>query len=440
MDFNDRNGGAQPQSGGQYAGGAGFDAHIGGVLQREGGYVAQDGDSGAPANYGINQRANPDVDVRNLTEDGAKQLYKQRYWDAINGDQLPPEAQAAVFDSAVNQGVGAATEMWNQAGGDVRKFNELRLERYRRTKGYDKYGKVWERRVAETTPQAAPRMAAAAPQMGAEPVLAGGAGTDAIQPYEVASVGATPAPPSGPRTRQGSAAPRPEWQDQPDGSQVNIRTGERKGDRTGAGGYTPKQTNEATVELKGKFEALPHIKAFRDVQASYSVISSIAKKKDPTAADDLSLIFSYMKMLDPGSVVREGEFANAQNTGGVPDVVVNAYNKALSGNRLNARQRNDFANTAGQIVVDRRSQFDTTANEYRRLAQDVGANPDRIAPDPSTWKAKAEAAKKAAPAASAAPANKAELVKQARDAIAKGAPRAAVIQRLRQQGVDTKGI
>lgn len=78
------------------------------------------------------------------------------------------------------------------------------------------------------SPQAAPRMAAAAPQPTAEPVLAGGPGNDAIQPYEVASIGATPAPPSGPRTRQGSAAPRPEWQDLPGGGQVNIRTGEKK--------------------------------------------------------------------------------------------------------------------------------------------------------------------------------------------------------------------
>ena len=36
------------------------------VLEKEGGYTASDGESGAPANFGINQRANPDIDVKNL--------------------------------------------------------------------------------------------------------------------------------------------------------------------------------------------------------------------------------------------------------------------------------------------------------------------------------------------------------------------------------------
>lgn len=128
----------------------GFNAHIGGVLKREGGFVGRDGNSGAPANYGINQKHNPDIDVRNLTPEKAAQIYKTRYWDAINGDQLPAEAQAAVFDAAVNQGPQVALQMWQQSGGDVGRFNDLRRERYRQTPGFDKYGKSWMRRVDET--------------------------------------------------------------------------------------------------------------------------------------------------------------------------------------------------------------------------------------------------------------------------------------------------
>jgi hypothetical protein len=36
-----------------------------------------------------------------------------------------------------------------------------------------------------------------------------------------------------------------------------------------------------------------------------------------------------MKMLDPTSVVREGEFATAQNAASIPIKIVNMYNKAL---------------------------------------------------------------------------------------------------------------
>lgn len=128
----------------------GFEAAIGPLLQREGGFVAKDGRSGAPANFGINQKFNPDIDVKNLTADQAKQLYKTRYWDAINADQLPPDAQAAVFDAAVNQGPETAVKMWQESGQNVQRFNQLRLERYRQTPGYAESGRSWERRVAET--------------------------------------------------------------------------------------------------------------------------------------------------------------------------------------------------------------------------------------------------------------------------------------------------
>lgn len=186
----------------QGASSSGFGAHIGPLLKREGGYNASDGHSGNPVNFGINQGANPDINVRDLTPEKAAQIYKQRYWDAIGGDQLPPEAQGAVFDAAVNQGVGAAQQMWQQSGGDVQKFNQLRLQRYRQTPGYDRYGKAWEARVAET---------------GGGVPMQGGSGGDTL------------APPPGYRQIQ-AAQPKPveRWVDLPGGGQRNTVTGETK--------------------------------------------------------------------------------------------------------------------------------------------------------------------------------------------------------------------
>lgn len=129
----------------------GFGAQIGPLMQREGGYVARDGRSGAPANFGINQKYNPDVDVKNLTPEKAQEIYKQRYWDAIDGDNLPPEAQGPVFDAAVNQGPQRALQWWQQSGGDVAKFNQLRLQHYRSRPDYAKNGASWERRVTESS-------------------------------------------------------------------------------------------------------------------------------------------------------------------------------------------------------------------------------------------------------------------------------------------------
>lgn len=89
-------------------------------------------------------------------------------------------------------------------------------------------------------------------------------------------------------------------------------------------------------------------KETQQVIGSFQKIQEVAK--EPTAAGDLSLIFSYMKMLDPGSVVREGEFASAQNAAGIPDRVRNAYNNALKGERLNPQQREDFLGQAENIA------------------------------------------------------------------------------------------
>jgi hypothetical protein len=66
------------------------------------------------------------------------------------------------------------------------------------------------------------------------------------------------------------------------------------------------------------------------------------KSAKPDAAGDLSLIFAYMKILDPNSVVREQEFANAQNAAGVPDRIRNVYNKVMQGTRLAPEQRQQF--------------------------------------------------------------------------------------------------
>lgn len=61
-----------------------------------------------------------------------------------------------------------------------------------------------------------------------------------------------------------------------------------------------------------------------------------------SAAGDVSLVFSFMKALDPGSVVREGEQATARNAGGVSDRIRNVYNGLLTGESLTPKQRADF--------------------------------------------------------------------------------------------------
>lgn len=145
----------------QSSGSSSFDAIVQGILSREGGYNATDGNSGAPVNFGINQRANPDIDVKNLTRDQAKQIYRDRYWNAIGGDSLPPALQSAAMDAAVNQGVSWTNKALAEAGGDVDKFNQLRRQRYQEIAAGDpkqaKFLNNWLARVdSSSTPPARP--------------------------------------------------------------------------------------------------------------------------------------------------------------------------------------------------------------------------------------------------------------------------------------------
>lgn len=85
-----------------------------------------------------------------------------------------------------------------------------------------------------------------------------------------------------------------------------------------------------------------------------------------------------MKMLDPGSTVREGEFATAQNAAGVPTQIVNQYNKAKSGERLAPEQRADFLNQAKEQYLGAEDLFNVRADQYQNLATQYEFNPERI--------------------------------------------------------------
>lgn len=93
-----------------------FAACLAEVLPHEGGYSDHPSDPGGATNLGITHatlaawRGKPVTkqDVRNLSKAEASAIYRARYWDAVQGDLLPPGLDLAVFDYAVNSGPGRA--------------------------------------------------------------------------------------------------------------------------------------------------------------------------------------------------------------------------------------------------------------------------------------------------------------------------------------------
>jgi len=132
------------------------------------------------------------------------------------------------------------------------------------------------------------------------------------------------------------------------------------------------------AESKFRKEYSDQTKGYQEVKSAYGRVLA----SDDSAVGDLSLIFGYMKMLDPGSVVREGEFATAQNAAGVPERVVNLYNKIISGERLNDSQRKAFKGQAERLFKQAGQQESEVRRGLERIAKGYGLNTANIFLEP----------------------------------------------------------
>ena len=92
-----------------------FDKIIEEVLKHEGGYVNDPDDAGGETNYGIAKKFNPDVDIKNLTKDGAKEIYYNKYWVPSKADKVPDKLKHIYFDMVVNFGKRGAVKVLQQA-------------------------------------------------------------------------------------------------------------------------------------------------------------------------------------------------------------------------------------------------------------------------------------------------------------------------------------
>jgi hypothetical protein len=107
-----------------------FDEIIDITLEHEGGYVHDPNDLGGETNFGIAGRFYPDVDIKNLTKDGAKEIYRKDYWDKNKIDDVSDGLKHIYFDMCVNQGRGTAVKILQRAingkGGDLTVGNDFR--------------------------------------------------------------------------------------------------------------------------------------------------------------------------------------------------------------------------------------------------------------------------------------------------------------------------
>ena len=150
-----------------------FDEIFERLIAHEGGYVNHPRDPGGETNWGITKntaRANGyQGEMRNLSRERAKAIYKAAFWDRAKADQYHAAIGFQLFDAAVNHGIGNAIRMLQRAVGvaddgvigavtlaainqmDVSDvlvlFNAERLAFYANLSTFATFGRGWTRRV-----------------------------------------------------------------------------------------------------------------------------------------------------------------------------------------------------------------------------------------------------------------------------------------------------
>lgn len=141
-----------------------------------------------------------------------------------------------------------------------------------------------------------------------------------------------------------------------------LQAGETQVDLTQVSGLR-KEFTKASQDFVGSQDAFDRVKFAAE---------------NESAAGDVALIFGFMKMLDPNSTVREGEFATAQQAAGVPQQVLGLYNRAINGQRLTASQREDFFNQSKGIYVNQLRRQIEREQEFTRLSDSSGLPSDLV--------------------------------------------------------------
>jgi lysozyme family protein len=140
------------------------------LIGHEGGYVNHPGDPGGETRFGISKRAYPALDIKALTLDHAKALYRRDYWIPAGCDRAPEPLRFDLLDMAVNSGVKAAIMTLQGALGVTRdgligpatlsalarhdpaavqaRFNGARLQMMTDLATWPTFGKGWAKRIA----------------------------------------------------------------------------------------------------------------------------------------------------------------------------------------------------------------------------------------------------------------------------------------------------
>jgi hypothetical protein len=138
---------------------------------------------------------------------------------------------------------------------------------------------------------------------------------------------------------------------------------------------------EAVDKLAKEYNALPALHDFDKVDAAYNkLIAATDASSKPSPLRDQAAIFSWMKILDPGSTVREGEYASVKNAKGIPDKFRNWYNQALTGQILTPEQRIELREASEPVYQGQIQNLSPRIKQYLAREKAAGLSPGSVVP------------------------------------------------------------
>jgi len=168
------------------------------------------------------------------------------------------------------------------------------------------------------------------------------------------------------------------------GSLIDYELALKKAGASNVSVNTGQHGFDNTLKLRSDFRSEPTYKAYQEVDSAFRQVKEGAKMQSP--AGDLAAATKVMKILDPGSVVRESELGMAIAATGLADRVGNYATMVLKGTKLTPSQRKDFTdlseklyNAAANQYNAKRAEYETIANRNQLNAEDVAGSPAKIA-------------------------------------------------------------
>jgi hypothetical protein len=138
---------------------------------------------------------------------------------------------------------------------------------------------------------------------------------------------------------------------------------------------------ENTTDLKKQFGGEPIYKEFAGMQTAYSQVTSAIKQGTPIG--DTAAATKIMKLLDPGSVVRETELGMAMAATGKMDRLKNYMDLYISGKKLTDSQRVEFQSLADQLYNAAATAYNSKRGEYERIGKGFKLNTDLALGEPA---------------------------------------------------------